>query len=138
MYRTHLFGYPTIVTCSPFINKQVLGSMTEEGKVSTGWPSSQLIGSSSVAVTDGLGHKRLRRHLMEAFNNPRALRAVLSTAQPIFISAFEDWASKGRINAYEETKKVSITSLLLMYLEFDAFSFSCFMLFILASDLNLS
>ncbi|XXG83883.1 hypothetical protein AAC387_Pa10g1532 [Persea americana] len=118
LYRTHLFGYPTIVTCSPLINKQVLGSLTEEGKVSTGWPSSQLIGSSSVAVTDGLGHKRLRRHLMEAFNNPRALRAVLSTAQPIFISAFEDWASKGRINAYEETKKVTFCNICDMLVSF--------------------
>lgn len=109
IYRTHLFGYPTIVTSSPLINKQVLGSMTEEGRVSTGWPSNQLIGSSSVAVVDGLGHKRLRRYLMEAFNNPRALKAVLTSAQPIFISAFEDWASKRRINAFEETKKASKT-----------------------------
>jgi len=44
---------------------------------------------------------------MEAFNSPRALDTHLTTAQPIFISALEDWASKKKIVAFDETKAVS-------------------------------
>ncbi|XP_010926147.1 7,8-epoxymelianol synthase CYP88A154 [Elaeis guineensis] len=103
IYRSHLFGHPVIVTCSPDLNKQVLGSLTEEGTFSTGWPSSQLLGNS-VANIDGTLHKRIRKHLMKAFNSPRALDSHLSTAQPIFNSTLEDWVSKKKIVAYDETK----------------------------------
>ncbi|XP_068642582.1 ent-kaurenoic acid oxidase 2-like [Aristolochia californica] len=118
VYRTHLFGYPTIITCTPQINKQVLGTLTEEGCFSTGWPSTQLLGSSSVASVDGSAHKRLRKHLMEAFNSPKALTALLATAQPVFISAFEDWVSKKRIVAYEETKAVMFSNICDMLVSF--------------------
>lgn len=107
IYRSHLFGHPVIVTCSPDLNKQVLGSLTEEGTFSTGWPSSQLLGNS-VANIDGTLHKRIRKHLMQAFNSPTALDSHLNTAQPIFVSTLEDWASKKKIVAYNETKIVSI------------------------------
>ncbi|XP_058088361.1 ent-kaurenoic acid oxidase 2-like [Magnolia sinica] len=118
IYRTHLFGYPTIITCTPQLNKQVLGSMTEEGSFSTGWPSSQLIGNSAVAIVDGVAHKRIRRHLMEAFNSPKALKALLITAQPIFISTFEEWASKGKIIAFEEIKTMTFYSICDMLISF--------------------
>lgn len=108
IYRTHLFGYPVIVTCSPELNKQVLGSLTEDGSFSTGWPSSQLIGNSSVAVVDGPLHKGLRRCLMQAVNSPSALDFHLRTAQPLLISALEEWAFKRKVVAFEETKAVSI------------------------------
>ncbi|XP_039115579.1 ent-kaurenoic acid oxidase 2-like isoform X2 [Dioscorea cayenensis subsp. rotundata] len=107
IYRTHLFGYPVIVTCSPELNKQVLGSLTEDGSFSTGWPSSQLIGNSSVAVVDGPLHKGLRRCLMQAVNSPSALDFHLRTAQPLLISALEEWAFKRKVVAFEETKAVT-------------------------------
>ncbi|KAL6007172.1 hypothetical protein ACLOJK_032668 [Asimina triloba] len=118
VYKTHLFGYPTIITCTPQLNKQVLGSMTEEGIVGPGWPSTQLMGSSSVVIVSGAAHKRVRRHLMEAFNSPKALRAMFATAQPILISAFEQWASKGKINAYNETKAVTFCNICDMLVSF--------------------
>ncbi|KAJ0985896.1 hypothetical protein J5N97_004252 [Dioscorea zingiberensis] len=107
IYRTHLFGHPVIVTCSPEWNKQVLGSWTEDGSLSSGWPSSELIGNSSVAIVDGSLHKGLRRSLMQAINSPSALDFHLRTAQPVFISALEEWASKRKIVAFDETKAVT-------------------------------
>ncbi|KAJ6800729.1 ent-kaurenoic acid oxidase 2-like [Iris pallida] len=112
VYRTHLFGSPAILTCSPEVNKEILHSSIEEGKFSAGWPSSGLLlGSSSVGVVDGLLHKRLRRHLMEAFNSPKALALHLASAQPMFISALEQWVSKGKIVAYNETKAITFRNI---------------------------
>nr|UHB15508.1 cytochrome P450 [Paris polyphylla] len=104
IYRTHLFGLPAIVTCSPEFNKKILASSIEDGDFKTGWPSNQLLGSSSVSVIDGLLHKRMRRHLLEGFNSPRALSSHLATAQPSIISGLEDWVTKRKIVAYKETK----------------------------------
>lgn len=92
------------------MNKDVLQSSTEDGKFSTGWPSNQLLGSSSVAVVEGLVHKRLRKHLMEAFNNRKALALHLVSAQPFLISTLEEWVSKRKIVAYSETKTVGISN----------------------------
>ncbi|XP_020268060.1 ent-kaurenoic acid oxidase 2-like [Asparagus officinalis] len=111
IYRTHLFGYPAIVSCSPESNKQILGSKTEDGSFGPGWPSTELMGNSSIVAIDGLWHKKIRRHLIEAFNSPRALDSHLTSAQPIFIQALEDWASKRKIVAYDETKAMTFRNI---------------------------
>lgn len=100
-----------IITCSPELNKQVLSRMTEEESLSSGWPTNQLLGSSSIVVVDGILHKRLRKLLMEAFTNPQALDAQLSIAQPVIILALENWVSKRRIVAYDEAKIVSFPTM---------------------------
>ncbi|PKA66570.1 Ent-kaurenoic acid oxidase 2 [Apostasia shenzhenica] len=111
IYRSHLFGSPVIITCSPEFNKQVLGSMTEDGRVSSGWPSNELLGSSSIAAVDGVPHKRLRKHLMEAFTSPKALIAQLNIAELTIVSALEQWVFKKRIVAYNETKAMTFRNM---------------------------
>eukprot|EP01018_Ginkgo_biloba_P019769 Gb_28386 [translate_table: standard] len=104
IYRTYLFRCPSILTCSPEFNKFVLGSGTEDGSFSTGWPSPELIGKKSLVSVEGHQHKRVRRYLMQAINNPEALKRIFCLIQPNFKAAFEDWASKGTINAFQDLK----------------------------------
>ncbi|XP_006878489.2 ent-kaurenoic acid oxidase 2 isoform X1 [Amborella trichopoda] len=111
IFRTHLFGQPSIVTCSPEMNKFVLGRGTEDGSFGPGWPSSQLLGASSITMKDGLSHKRLKRYFMDAFNSPRALSSLLTNAQPTFVEFMENWVSKGRISAFEETRAVTFANI---------------------------
>lgn len=96
------------MSCSPELNKQILSSKTEDGSFGPGWPSNELMGSSSAVAVAGLQHKKIRRHLMEAFNSPRALDSHLTSAQPVFVAALEEWASKRKIVAFNETKAVSM------------------------------
>lgn len=111
VYRTNLFGYPTIVSCSPEFNKQILGSRTEDGSFGPGWPATELFGETMVVVTSGMLHKKIRRHFMQAFNSPSSLHSHLAAAQPSLISALEDWASKGRISAYHETRVLTFRNI---------------------------
>lgn len=120
IYKSHLFGGPVIITCCPEFNRQVLSRMTEEETLSSGWPSNELLGSSSISVVDGLLHKRLRKHLMEAFTNPKALNSQLRIAQPIFISALENWVSKKRIVAYDETKTMAFHNICQVLVSFES------------------
>jgi ent-kaurenoic acid hydroxylase len=57
MYRTHLFGSPTVLVCSPEANKFVLQSPESFG---IRWPAPEIIGLSSVANVEGSQHARLR------------------------------------------------------------------------------
>ncbi|KAG0455434.1 hypothetical protein HPP92_024726 [Vanilla planifolia] len=111
IYRSHLFGSPVIITCSPEFNKQALCSLTEDGTLSSGWPSDKLLGSSSIAVVDGVLHKRLRKHLIDGFTSPKVLSVHLSIAQPVYISALENCISKGKIVAYDETKAMTFRNI---------------------------
>ncbi|KAK8937615.1 Beta-amyrin 11-oxidase [Platanthera guangdongensis] len=120
IYKSHLFGGPVIITCSPEFNRQVLSRMAEEETLSSGWPSNELLGSSSISVVDGFLHKRLRKHLMEAFTNPKALNSQLRIAQPIFISALENWVSKKRIVAYDETKTMTFHNICQVLVSFES------------------
>lgn len=103
MYRTHLFGSPTILTCSPASNKFVLKS-AEDFRIC--WPKPELVGFSSLVNVEGKQHARLRSFVVNAINQPQALRRIALTVQPRVVSALRSWAEKGTINAALETKKV--------------------------------
>lgn len=105
MYRTHLFGKPSIITCLPAINKFVFQS---EESFPINWPNVDVVGSSSLVAVQGSSHARLRTYVMNVINKPDALRRIAGLVQPRMVAAMESWALKGRIKAYDESKKVII------------------------------
>eukprot|EP01018_Ginkgo_biloba_P019770 Gb_28385 [translate_table: standard] len=111
IYRTHLFGCPSILTCSPEFNQFVLGRGTEDGSFGPGWPSPELLGTTALVSLEGHEHKRVRRYVMQAINSPEALKSVFSVIQPNFKAAFEDWVSKGTINAFSDLKTVAFRNI---------------------------
>ncbi|KAH9307400.1 hypothetical protein KI387_035311, partial [Taxus chinensis] len=111
VYRTHLFGSPTIITCSPEANRFVTGGGTEDGSLIAGWPSPQLIGTDSISMAEGMQHKRIRRYLMEAINSPESLKRIFVTLQPSFKAAFNSWALKGTIIAADEVNEVTFSNI---------------------------
>ena len=55
LYRTHLFGSPAVLVCSPAANKLVLQSPDSFGVC---WPAPDLVGVSSILNVDGARHAR--------------------------------------------------------------------------------
>lgn len=103
MYRTHLFGSPSIITCFPAVNKFVFQSSDIFTLV---WPSNDLLGHKSLFAVHGKSHERLKSYITKVINQPDALRGIALLLQPHMIASLESWAQKGRINAYDEVKKV--------------------------------
>ncbi|KAH9328402.1 hypothetical protein KI387_000510, partial [Taxus chinensis] len=110
VYRTHLFGSPTIITCSPEANRFMTGPI-ESSSLISGWPSPQLMGRSSIAMVEGMQHKRMRRHVMEAVNRPESIRRMFVTLQPSFRAAFKSWAQKGTITAADEANELTFINI---------------------------
>ncbi|GFZ03648.1 hypothetical protein Acr_16g0002720 [Actinidia rufa] len=104
LYRTHLFGSPAIIACSPSINKFVFQS---EDVFNLEWPTTEIVGSTSIVAVQGESHARLRSFVSRAINQPDALRRIAHMVQPRLIEALRSWAHKGRVVAYTETKKVT-------------------------------
>eukprot|EP01018_Ginkgo_biloba_P019838 Gb_31473 [translate_table: standard] len=116
IYRTHLFGFPSIITCSPEVNKFVMGCGTEDGSFVTGWPCPELVGPKSLIIAERHQHKRVRRYLMEAINSPESLKIIFTQLQPAFKSALDDWASKGIISAFQEVRRVTFGNISMLFL----------------------
>jgi ent-kaurenoic acid hydroxylase len=103
MYRTHLFGSPTIIACTPAANKFVLQSPENFG---VHWPEPELVGHTSVVNVEGATHTRLRGFILATINSPRSLRTIAAVVQPRVVAALASWSDKGTIVAATEIKKV--------------------------------
>ncbi|KAK3024013.1 hypothetical protein RJ639_045033 [Escallonia herrerae] len=107
MYRSHLFGSPTIIACSPSVNKFVFQS----DAFIMEWPAVEIVGSSSMVTVQGKAHTRLRTLVSRAINQPDALRRIAPLFQPRVLAALQSWAEKGRILGFNEAKKVTFENI---------------------------
>ena len=105
VYRTHLFGSPTVLVCSPAANKFILKS-SQDGTFGIHWPAPELVGLSYMVNVEGSQHARLRGFILVAINCPGSLRAIAEVIQPCLVAALRSWADKGTISAATEIKKV--------------------------------
>ncbi|CAO2036002.1 unnamed protein product [Urochloa humidicola] len=112
LYRTHLFGSPAVLVCSPAANKLVLQS---PGSFGVCWPAPDLVGASSILNADGARHARLRSCVVEAVNRPSSLRSFARAIQPRVAAALRAWARKGTVSAAVETKRVMFENICKMF-----------------------
>ncbi|KAK4394546.1 Abscisic acid 8'-hydroxylase 3 [Sesamum angolense] len=108
LYRTHLFGSPAIIACTPSANKFVLQT---DSSFFLEWPSVELVGTTSLVAVQGSSHTRVRSFVVRAINQPDALRKIALMVQPRITVALESWAQKGRIRVYKEAKKVTFANI---------------------------
>ncbi|XP_077212683.1 ent-kaurenoic acid oxidase 1-like isoform X1 [Tasmannia lanceolata] len=115
MYRSHLFGSPSIIACSPAINKFILQS---SDLFTIKWPSTEIIGANSVVSVNGESHTRIRSFILNAINKPEALKRITLVVQPGITSSLRSWAEKGTIVADDETKKVTFENICNMFVSY--------------------
>ncbi|XP_044435712.1 ent-kaurenoic acid oxidase 1-like [Triticum aestivum] len=116
MYRTHLFGSPSIIACSPAANKFVLQSPESFG---IRWPVPELVGITSVVNVEGSSHARLRGFILAAINRPSSLQTIATVVQPRVVAALRTWADKGTIVAATEIKKVTFANICKMFISME-------------------
>nr|BAJ98009.1 predicted protein [Hordeum vulgare subsp. vulgare] len=116
LYRTHLFGSPSIIACSPAANKFVLHSADSFG---VRWPVPELVGITSVGNVEGASHARLRGFILAAINKPSSLRTIAIVVQPRIVAALQAWADKGTIVAATEIRKVTFAIICKMFISME-------------------
>ncbi|KAK1433747.1 hypothetical protein QVD17_10663 [Tagetes erecta] len=115
MYRTHLFGRPSVIVFSPSATKFVYRA-NESFK--TEWPNVELVGKTSVVAVHGKAHARLRTFVTRSVNQPEALRRIAATVQPRMISALDSWAKCPTVTSYKEIKKVTFENIGMFFASF--------------------
>ncbi|KAL4271458.1 hypothetical protein GQ457_13G025020 [Hibiscus cannabinus] len=107
IYRTSLFGNPSVIVCSPELSRKIL---TDDERFEVGYPSSltKLLGKKSLHGVSNSEHRRLRKLLVPGINGHEALSMYIGYIQDIVISSLEEWAhNSSPIEFLTEWKKIS-------------------------------
>jgi len=103
IYKSHIFGAPTIFLAGAEANKFLFSN---ENKYFTAtWPKSTriLLGPNSLSVQQGSVHQKRRRLLAQTFQ-PRALANYAPTMETMTASYLEKWAEMGTLTWYPEIR----------------------------------
>ena len=107
IFKTHLFGRPTVVMAGPEALEFVLSSHMENFSWREGWPANfkTLLGES-LFLQDGEEHRRNRRLMMPALHGP-ALVNYVSTMEDITRSYLQKWEKKQEFTWFQEFKQLT-------------------------------
>ncbi|GLJ40696.1 hypothetical protein SUGI_0840560 [Cryptomeria japonica] len=117
LFKTHLFGKPTIFSTDPEVNKFILQN---EGKLfQTSYPSSitNLLGKHSLLLISGNLHKRLHS-LTLSFANSSALKDhLMLDIEKLVCLTLDGW--NDQVLLQDETKKITFELTVKQILSFD-------------------
>ncbi|PIA32698.1 hypothetical protein AQUCO_04400115v1 [Aquilegia coerulea] len=113
IYKSFMFGNPTVLITVPELSKQVL---TDSKRFKPGWPQStyKLMGKKSfLAITDD-EHKRLRKLTADPINGHEALSVYLEYIEEAVVSTLEKMPNMGEIEFLTEIRKLAFR--IIMYI----------------------
>lgn len=107
LFRTHIFGSPTIILSGTDANRFLLSN--ENKYFAATWPKSTktLLGSASLAVHTGDVHASRRRLIYQAFQ-PRALASYIPTVETITARYLERWQTAKTLSWYPELRNYTL------------------------------
>ncbi|KAL4271773.1 hypothetical protein GQ457_13G025040 [Hibiscus cannabinus] len=108
IYKTHLFGSPSVIVCCPELCRKVL---TDDEHFSLGYPSSaiKLGGKKSLHGVQSSEHRRLRRLISDPINGHGALALYIDHIEDIVIPSLEELATMNRpIKFFTEIKRIGL------------------------------
>lgn len=104
VFKTNIFGSPTIVMIGAEANRFIFSSETKNFVIK--WPASvtTLLGSASLSTQTGSIHQSRRKLLSQAFQ-PRALASYVPEMVKITHSYLQKWENLGQLTWYPELRK---------------------------------
>jgi retinoid hydroxylase len=104
VFKTHLFGRPTVVMIGAEANRFLLSS--ENQYFSVAWPESTrvLLGPASLSMQKGSEHQKRRKLLSQAFQ-PRMLAGYGLAMEEITASYLDKWQEMETLKWYPELRK---------------------------------
>ncbi|XP_068669743.1 ent-kaurenoic acid oxidase 1-like [Aristolochia californica] len=115
IYKTFMFGSPTILVTVPETCRQVL---MDEHNFIPGWPKAtwELIGRKSFVGLSYDEHKRIRRLTAAPVNGHEALSNYIGFIEASVVSALEKWAQIGEIEFLTEIRRLTFRIITYIFL----------------------
>jgi retinoid hydroxylase len=107
VFRTHLFGRPTIALIGAEAARFLFSNDGQKLEM-TNTPNFEiLLGKKSIGVQIGAAHQVLRRQLFQAFQ-PRALESYAVTMEAVTQQYLKRWEQMGALTWYDELKRYTL------------------------------
>jgi cytochrome P450 len=107
IFKTHLFGRPTIVLIGADAARFLFSNDGRKLEM-TNTPNFEiLLGAKSIGVQTGAAHQVLRRQLFQAFQ-PRALESYAVTMEAVTQHYLQKWEQMGTLTWHNELKKYTL------------------------------
>ncbi|MBD2611072.1 MAG: cytochrome P450 [Nostoc sp. ZfuVER08] len=107
IFKSHLFGRPTVFMVGPEALEFVLSSHTENFSWREGWPANfRILLGESLFLQDGKEHRKNRRLMMPALHGP-ALAHYVSTMEDITRSYLQKWEKQQELSWFGEFKQLT-------------------------------
>ncbi|KAI4357143.1 hypothetical protein L6164_001110 [Bauhinia variegata] len=119
IYKTHLFGKPSITICIPEICRRV---MTDDQPFRVGYPTSfmKLIGSVLLASYSPQEHKRVRRLATAPIVAHNSLAEYIDGIEDLIMNSLEEWSSVNHsIELLKDIKEITFKVMIGIFLGFN-------------------
>lgn len=104
VFKTHLFGRPTLVFTGAEANQFLFANDNRYFSITWPYSTKKLLGAASLAVQTGGEHIKRRKLLAQAFQ-PRALAGYIPTMAAITRNYLQKWEGLGKLTWYPELRK---------------------------------
>ncbi|KAB2034165.1 hypothetical protein ERO13_D04G059200v2 [Gossypium hirsutum] len=108
VFKSHLFGSPTIVSCDHELNMVVLQNEEKLFKVSYPKAMHGILGKFSLLIVSGDVHKKLRNIGVSFITSSKSNPEFLDCVEKMTISMMNSWKNCKEIGFYKEVKKFTL------------------------------
>lgn len=113
MFKSHLFGSPTIVSTDPEFSKIVLQSDAKNFVPSYPKSLTELMGKSSILVINGCLQKKIHGLIAVFLKSPHLRTHVINNMQSYVQRSMETWTEHAPVLIQNEAKTVSFLVIIL-------------------------
>ncbi|XP_038981137.1 cytochrome P450 724B1-like [Phoenix dactylifera] len=105
IFRSHLFGHPTIVSCDAEFNSFIL--QNEDRLFESSYPKNipGVLGELTLLYVTGSEHKRLRGVALDLFAGMRTNASFISDIEDNVLQVMDSWKNKETLVFCDETRK---------------------------------
>ncbi|KAK9119903.1 hypothetical protein Scep_017996 [Stephania cephalantha] len=105
VFKSHLFGSPTIVSCDHEMNMFILQNEEKLFQCSYPKPIHGILGNLSLLVVVGDVHKKLRNVALSFTNTCKSKPEYLHDIEKLTVSCMQSWKNKNEVVFCDEAKK---------------------------------
>lgn len=106
VFKSHLFGSPTIVSGDPELNLFILQNEEKLFRASYTKPVLDIVGKLSLIAVSGELHKKLRSIAVSFITSSKSTPHFLLLVEKMSLSIMNSWKEQKQIAFHVETKKV--------------------------------
>lgn len=106
VFKSHLFGAPTIVSCDLELNMFILQNEGKMFETSYPKPIHGILGKYSLLLVSGDLHKKLRKIVVSFSSSSKSTPEFLHWVEKLSISMMESWKNRTQVSFFKEAKTV--------------------------------